>query len=413
MKNKPYLHKDFIDQRALEIVETLQKKSFTTYLVGGCVRDLLLGIQPKDFDIGTIAHPSQVKRSVPNSYIIGKRFRLVLAKRSEDLFEIATFRRDTTKTSEGEDEPLDENAYGTAEQDAQRRDFTINGMFYDPFEEKLIDYNNGLEDLKQGCVRMIGDPETRLLEDPVRILRALRLAHKIQFSIDPHLRQAIMNTAGSLADSALPRRREEYLKFLRLPDPSKPFIEAHDLGVLKPIAPLLDKVFANPEQARAFVYRLRNYDHFQHDRSDNSMLFSGLVHAYYRAVIQPDMSKTTQSKDLKENEQLKSLMRDELGMFNYEQDRCIKAILMQKTLRNWEEYERKGDRRKKAVFQNESFPLGLMFCEMDQNLSGEAWRFWLDGYEHYLPELIQKDMEQKSQRHQGRRKKRNTRRRKR
>ena len=105
MKNKPYLHKDFIDQRALEIVETLQKKSFTTYLVGGCVRDLLLGIQPKDFDIGTIAHPSQVKRSVPNSYIIGKRFRLVLAKRSEDLFEIATFRRDTTKTSEGEDEP--------------------------------------------------------------------------------------------------------------------------------------------------------------------------------------------------------------------------------------------------------------------------------------------------------------------
>ena len=396
MKNKPYLHKDFIDQRALEIVDALQKKSFTTYLVGGCVRDLLIGIQPKDFDIGTLAHPSQVKRTVPNSYIIGRRFRLVLAKRHEDLFEIATFRRDTTEENDSEDE-LDENAYGTAEQDAKRRDFTINGMFYDPFQEQLIDYNEGLQDLKKGIIRMIGEPETRLLEDPVRILRALRLAHKINFSIAPELRQAIKDTAHSLAESALPRRREEYLKFLRLNDPSMPFTEAHDLGVLKHIAPLLDEVFADPDKARGFVYRLRNYEVFQNDTSDNCTLFAGVIHAYYRTCIQPNMDKHPKVKDLKENEQLKQLMRDELGMFNYEQDRCLKALSMQKTLQSWEDYQRKGDRRKRAVFHNEAFPLGLMFSEVDQSLSDEAWAFWLDGYEQFLPDLVARDKEKQQQ----------------
>ncbi|MEZ4872918.1 MAG: poly(A) polymerase [Bdellovibrionales bacterium] len=391
MKNKPYLHKDFIDQRALEIVETLQKKRFATYLVGGCVRDLLLGLQPKDFDIGTIAHPPQVKRTVPNSYIIGKRFRLVLAKRNDDMFEIATFRRDTT--DEGDDDTLDENAYGTAEEDAKRRDFTINALFYDPFEEKLIDYNQGLDDLQRGYVRMIGEPVQRLKEDPVRILRAIRLAHKIQFSIEPNLRQAIRDTAEALAESALPRRREEYLKFLRLDDPSKPFIEAYDLGVLKHVAPLLHEVFSDPETARSFAYRLRNYEHFQFDLSDNSTLFAGVVHAYYRSMIQPSLEKTPSTKDLKTHEKLKSLMRDELGMFNYEQDRCLKALHMQKTLQNWEEYERRGDRRRQAVFQNESFPLGLIYCELDQCLPDDAWSFWLEGYETFLPELMKRDLE--------------------
>ncbi|MCS6837938.1 MAG: poly(A) polymerase [Bdellovibrionaceae bacterium] len=278
IKTKPNLHASFIDARAFEIVDRLQRKGFKTYLVGGCVRDLLLNIEPKDFDIATTALPHEIRKIIPNSYIIGKRFKLVLAKRGRDQFEIATFRREAPREEEGSNSEsavvgeegskeqgnshfiFNDNFFGSPEQDALRRDFTINALFYDPIKNELIDYAGGESDLRRQLVRMIGDPSRRILEDPIRSLRAIRLAHKIQFSIEPTLRQNITKYASPVALTALPRRREEYIKLLKLRYPSLAFYELYDLGLVETCLPSLKFIFESAELSQLFAFYI---DHFR------------------------------------------------------------------------------------------------------------------------------------------------------
>ncbi|MCB0406690.1 MAG: poly(A) polymerase, partial [Bdellovibrionales bacterium] len=327
---QPRLHPRWIDSHAYGIVKALQKKDFETYLVGGCVRDLLLGIIPKDFDIATTAHPDEVKGIIYKSYVIGKRFRLVLVKREEQQFEVATFRKDL-KTFEGSDEdlPTGDNLFGTAEEDANRRDFTINALFYDPIKNELLDYPGGLTDLKSGWIRMIGDPTERLIEDPIRILRALRLAHKIGFSIEPSLKAAMKQQSLTLATAALPRKREEFLKLLRLSDPALAFMEAFDLDILKFASPTRATVFENDTSSEIFLRYLQGTHDKVLDKSSPVELFGVLILAYLRAKLMGDPSQPLKAKDLHFNNPLLTLMKDELGIFKYEQSQIIKAIQLQ------------------------------------------------------------------------------------
>jgi poly(A) polymerase len=283
---KPCLHQEWIDREALDIVRLLQDRGFTTYLVGGCVRDLLLNKQPKDYDIATDARPGDVRRQIRNAFIIGKRFRLVLVKRGDQQFEVATFRRDL-KTDEVLPDHIEsgDNLFGSPEEDANRRDFTINGLMYDPISNKLLDFCGGLGDLKNQTIRTIGEPNRRFKEDPIRILRGIRLAHLIRFNIDPEVREAIQTNAASLVDTALPRRREEILKYLRIADPAQPFLESYDLGVLKYISPHLHEVFFHKESADLFCHYLSHIHDKPIDQSDPVQLFGALVQAYYRATI--------------------------------------------------------------------------------------------------------------------------------
>ena len=388
MTTKPHLHKSYIDSRALAIIESLQAKDHITYLVGGCVRDLLIGIVPKDFDIGTFARPSQVKRCLPQAYIIGKRFRLVLAKRDDDFFEIATFRKEVPPSEKNEEYPNEDNTFGSPEQDALRRDFTINGLFYDPFKEELIDYCQGVKDLNKRMIRMIGDPTTRLQEDPIRILRAIRLAHKINFTLEPSLREAMEQTAESLYESALPRRREELLKFLRVKDPSLPFLESYDLGVLKVIAPTLHELFEDPETNKTFAACLRQLHEFDLNPSNPTELFAYVVHSYARIKIWPDPTKPLTNKQLEEHAKLKHLMRFELGMYNLEQEIALKSLKIQTHLQQAKEYKEQGKKRIFTVLKNSSFYCGLLFARIEGVVSDEDWAFWSDAYEKNLPELI-------------------------
>ena len=196
---KPHLHADWIDPDARSIVDRLQRAGHPTYLVGGCVRDLLAGIHPKDFDIATSAHPEQVRKLIRGSYIIGRRFQLVLVKRGDTQFEVATFRRMALPEEINPNETsYSDNFFGTPQEDAQRRDFTINGLFYDPIKDELIDYVGGIKDIELGLIRMIGDPDIRLKEDPIRILRAIRLSHKLRFSIEQKLRESIERNSASI-----------------------------------------------------------------------------------------------------------------------------------------------------------------------------------------------------------------------
>jgi poly(A) polymerase len=242
-----------IDADALKVLYRLRDASFIAYLVGGSVRDLLLGRRPKDFDVGTSAHPYQVKRLFRNCWIIGRRFRLAHVRFGQKVIEVATFRRrmpasDGDEPAEAQDErtpsELDllirrDNTFGTPEEDAFRRDFTINALFYDVATFSIIDYVGGLRDLKEGVIRSIGDPDDRFREDPVRMLRAVAFAERLRFSLDPPVERSIRRHTQEIARSAAPRLLEEYYKVLRTGASERVFRSLADLGLLDPITPEL------------------------------------------------------------------------------------------------------------------------------------------------------------------------------
>src|SRR5882672_9233530 len=251
----PISRKD-IDPDALKVLYRLRQFEHTAYLVGGSVRDLLLGRRPKDFDIGTSAHPYQVKKLFRNCWIIGRRFRLAHVKFGQKVIEVATFRRQVVageevvadgvpapdpSTPEGEHLIHHDNTFGTPEEDAFRRDFTINALVYDISNFSVIDYVGGLEDLRAGVVRSIGDPDVRLREDPVRMLRAIALAARLDFTIEPTLVNAIRTNRHEIAKSSLPRLLEEYYKILRAGSAERAFRGLADVGLLEPISAELHK----------------------------------------------------------------------------------------------------------------------------------------------------------------------------
>lgn len=228
-----------VDPDALKVLYRLHEKQHLAYLVGGSVRDLLLGRRPKDFDIGTNAHPYQIKKLFRNCWIIGRRFRLAHVKFGPKTIEVATFRRvvpeaeapagdqDDPVVVASSPEPVDveprdaggpihrDNTFGTPEEDAFRRDFTINGLFYDIATYSVIDYVGGLDDLGKRIVRSIGDPRVRFVEDPVRMLRAVVMASRLGFDMDSLVVEAIAEHRALIATASPARLLEEYYKILR------------------------------------------------------------------------------------------------------------------------------------------------------------------------------------------------------
>jgi poly(A) polymerase len=221
-----------IDADALKVLYRLHESGYAAYLVGGSVRDLLLGRKPKDFDVGTSAHPYQIKKLFRNCWIIGRRFRLAHVRFGNKTIEVATFRRNVPAGTEAEPahsherpQPSDrpepgepvphDNTFGTPEEDAFRRDFTINALFYDIATYSIIDYVGGLQDLKNGLIRSIGDPNERFQEDPVRMLRAIVMASRLGFRLDPPIIDAIARFRSLMSTAAPPRLIEEYYKILR------------------------------------------------------------------------------------------------------------------------------------------------------------------------------------------------------
>ena len=277
-----------VDSEALKVLYRLKDAGFTAYIVGGGVRDLLLGRRPKDFDIGTDAHPYQIKKLFRNCFIIGRRFRLAHIRFGTKVIEVATFRRQVTEEEQAEadaqvqagseaeaaapdrGEPRHgghdhiihrDNTFGTAEEDAFRRDFTLNALFYDIATFSIIDYVGGLEDLRAGVVRCIGDPVVRFREDPVRMQRAVSFAARLGFTIDPPVLDAIASERHRIALAAPARLAEEYYKILRSGAAERTFRELHRLGLLEPLSDVLqaqagDALWAS--LARLDAFRLRS-----------------------------------------------------------------------------------------------------------------------------------------------------------
>ena len=231
-----------IDPDALKVLYRLRTSGYKAYLVGGSVRDLLLGRTPKDFDLGTDAPPQVVRRLFRNCRLIGRRFRLAhILFADGKVIEVATFRR--------RPEPLDpdapellmtsDNVFGTAREDALRRDFTINGLFYNIADYSVIDYVGGLDDLDAGLIRTIGDPDVRFREDPVRMMRAVEFASRLGFAITPDAYDAILDHRKEIAKSAPPRVTEELSQSLRGGHALPTFLLLREVGLLDVLLPEL------------------------------------------------------------------------------------------------------------------------------------------------------------------------------
>jgi len=240
-KPRPEIREEWLDPDAVKVVRRLKKAEFTAYLVGGCVRDLLLGMHPKDFDVATSAHPNHVKATFRNSRLIGRRFRLAhVYYRGGKVIEVSTFR--ANPLDELTDLPQDllirhDNVFGNEQEDARRRDFTINGLFYDPDEGRVVDHVGGKADLRARLVRTIGDPDVRMREDPVRILRAIRFAAKCGLSVEARTYAAMKTHVAEIPRCAPPRVLEEVLKLLRSGASRRSFELLRDVGALRVLLP--------------------------------------------------------------------------------------------------------------------------------------------------------------------------------
>jgi poly(A) polymerase len=263
-----------LDPDAVRIVKRLTRFEYTAYLVGGCVRDLLLDLKPKDFDIATSATPRQVKRLFSNCRIIGRRFRLAhVYFQNGKIIEVATFRaRDgadgppelaeadapaAVVADDAEDLLIrDDNVFGSPEEDALRRDFTINALFYDVNAETVIDHADGLRDLRRRLVRTIGDPAVRFREDPIRILRAIKFAARLDFAIEAGTLAALRQTRTEIPKAASPRILEEFNRFCRSGAGRRSFELAFDTGVFEVILPELADTYADSGRPRKILFAL-------------------------------------------------------------------------------------------------------------------------------------------------------------
>jgi poly(A) polymerase len=248
-----------LSPNAVRILYRLRDNGFIAYLVGGCVRDLLLGREPKDFDLVTDATPGQIKRLFRNCRLVGRRFRLAHLHFADEIVEVATFRASAPDGPEGEgvqaeadgrtraprhlksDEGmvLRDNVFGTPEQDALRRDFTVNALFYNIADFSLIDFAGGMEDVRSCVIRTIGDPRVRFTEDPVRMLRAVRFAAMLGFTIETETWEAILDLHGGISQASPPRLYEEMLKLFLLGAGEKSYQLLRRSGLFSAIFPHL------------------------------------------------------------------------------------------------------------------------------------------------------------------------------
>ncbi len=253
---------DDVSQNAVRVTQTLQRAGYKAFIVGGAVRDLVLGHKPKDFDVATNATPEEVKRLFRRAFIIGRRFQIVHVMFGQELIEVTTFRgasaEDSPKDAHGR--VLRDNTFGEQHEDAERRDFTINAMYYDPEHQQVLDYHGGMKDIRSKTLRIIGVPEARYREDPVRMLRVVRFAAKLGFSIAQPTRAPIQVMAALINNVPAARVFDEMLKLLMSGHAMACLQQLRKEGLHHGLLPLLDVVLEQPLGERFVTLALANTD---------------------------------------------------------------------------------------------------------------------------------------------------------
>lgn len=244
---------DKVDKEASYVIQKLREAGHTAYLVGGGVRDLLLGQAPKDFDVSTSAKPEEVRALFRNAILIGRRFRLAHIRFGRKVIEVSTFRSGATEEA---GLIVRDNEWGSEEQDVLRRDFTINGLFYDPESQKVIDYVDGYPDLEKRVLRAIGQPDIRFTQDPVRMIRLIKFCARFNFNIHEPTFKALLHCKGEILKSSSARIFEELLRMLES-GASKPFFHLlNEYGLLKSLSPIFSAYLSRDSDH--LVFRLLN-----------------------------------------------------------------------------------------------------------------------------------------------------------
>lgn len=254
------ISRSMISNGTLKTLYTLKDAGYEAYLVGGGVRDLLAGIEPKDFDVATNAHPSQVKPLFRSCRLVGRRFVICHVRHGDEITEVTTFRGPITDMHERDETGriLSDNEYGTLEEDAFRRDFTINALYYDIRDFSIVDFANGVEDLKSGVLRLIGQPELRFREDPVRMLRAVRIVNKLRFRLDEATAEPLARLAPLLREIPPARLFDEMLKLLLCRDAVDNLYGLRVYGLFRQMFPAVDRSLNQPAAARFVNSALHN-----------------------------------------------------------------------------------------------------------------------------------------------------------
>lgn len=288
------ISRKLIAPEALKVLYRLSDAGFKAYLVGGGVRDLLLGCHPKDFDVGTNAQPREIKRLFPRCFLVGKRFRLAHVVFGKTVIETSTFRKQPPPSPDGANDDgelyqTEDNTFGTPEEDARRRDFTVNGLFYDIKTFDVIDYVGGLKDLDKKLLRSIGDPNIRFREDPVRMMRALRLSSKLGLTIESGTFKAIKKHHAEIGKAAVPRVLEEIFRLFSFSAAESSFRKLWEVGMLADLIPDLD-TFVNThgkEKCKVWDY-LAKFDELTKEMGDsvsNGLRIAALYLAPFQAAL--------------------------------------------------------------------------------------------------------------------------------
>jgi poly(A) polymerase len=270
-----------ISDNALKVLYRLQKEGFDAYLVGGCVRDLLLGREPKDFDVATNADPEQVKKVFRNCRLIGRRFRLAHVYFGREVIEVATFRgagetKSDNQVLNNEGRLLRDNVYGTIEEDVWRRDFTVNALYYNIKDFSVVDYVGGMTDHKTSTLRLIGDPETRFREDPVRMLRAVRFVVKLGFKLHPDCEKSMHGAAELLSSIPAARLYDEVLKLFLSGYALQTFEMLRHYGLFQVLFPATESTLAVEENGFPRLLLIKALEN-----SDNRIADGKTVTAYF------------------------------------------------------------------------------------------------------------------------------------
>lgn len=280
-----------IDSHAFYVIEKLREAGHSAYLVGGGVRDLLLGRRPKDFDVSTSASPEEIRAIFRNAILIGRRFRLAHIRFGQKIIEVATFRSGDTESA---DLIVRDNVWGSEEQDVLRRDFTINGLFYDPKDGTVIDYVQGYPDIEQKILRTIGQPDVRFIQDPVRMIRLIKFCARFDFTIDPPTHEALLNCKEEIIKSSPVRILEELLRMLESGS-SKPFFHLlQEYGLLRSLLPEVS-AYLTKDAAAITMQLLQELDAIIEKEDiapDRSVLLAALLFPMFHAHLVDHIEKT-------------------------------------------------------------------------------------------------------------------------
>lgn len=408
-----------IDPEAVKVLYRLSNAGYIAYLVGGGVRDLLLGRKPKDFDVGTDARPNEIRHIFRNCFLIGRRFRLAHIVFGKKIIETSTFRRQPDPVpSEYGMYQIEDNTFGTPEEDAQRRDFTVNGLYYDIRTFAVIDYVGGLKDLEKKIIRSIGDPNIRFLEDPVRMLRAIKFSARLNFTIERATKKAIKKHHSEILKASPPRVFEDVYRLFTFRSAEKSFRLMWELGLMEDLQPDINLFINSNGGAKCEVWNyLKALDEFpqtddESNELSNAIRTASLYYAFYKKTMQTEVKRNASGR-INRSAVVNNFLRNMTQRLRIPHNTQYTAIFLMDSIRKFADDPALS--RSIRFIHHSDFPEALAFYKIvcaAENLSMSRVEKWEESYyKFYQRKISDKESDTKEETSSKQSKKRHARRR--